>query len=58
VHSVPDVFASTANFMKAHGWQPGQGWGEGSANYDVIREWNKAEVYVKTISVMADQLAR
>ena len=57
VRSSPDVLASTANFLKAHGWQRGQGWGPGSANYDVIREWNKAEVYVKTISVMADQLA-
>ena len=57
VHSSADVLASTANFLKSHGWQRGQGWGPGSANYDVIREWNKAEVYVKTISVMADQLA-
>ena len=58
INSVPDVLASTANFMKAHGWQRGAGWGEGSPNYDVIRQWNKAEVYVKTISVMADQLAQ
>lgn len=56
INSPEDVLASTANFMKSHGWQRGQGWGEGSPNYDVIREWNKAEVYVKTISVMADQL--
>jgi len=57
IHSSADVLASTANFLKGHGWQRGAGWGPGSANYDVIREWNKAEVYVKTISVMADQLA-
>jgi len=57
IHSSADVLASTANFLKSHGWQRGQGWGPGSANYDVIRDWNKAEVYVKTISVMADQLA-
>ena len=57
VHSSADVLASTANFLKSHGWQRGQGWGPGTANYDVIREWNKAEVYVKTISVMAGQLA-
>ena len=56
VRSVPDVLASTANFLKAHGWQRGAGWGPGTANYNVIRDWNKAEVYVKTISVMADQL--
>ena len=57
IGSSADVLASTANFLKGHGWQRGAGWGEGSPNYDVIREWNKAEVYVKTIAVMADQLA-
>ncbi len=56
VRSVPDVLASTANYLKAHGWQRGAGWGPGTANYNVIRDWNKAEVYVKTIAVMADQL--
>lgn len=56
IHSKADVLASTANFLKAHGWQRGQPWGEGSANYAVIRDWNRAEVYVKTISVMASKL--
>jgi lytic murein transglycosylase len=56
-HSTPDMLASTANFLKGHGWKAGQPWGEGTANYAVIREWNKAEVYVKTISVMATRLA-
>jgi lytic murein transglycosylase len=57
IHSVPDMLASTANFLKAHGWRSGQGWGPGSANYGVIQEWNKAQVYVKTIAVMADKLS-
>lgn len=56
INSSADVLASTANFLKGHGWQRGAGWGEGSPNFNVIREWNKAEVYVKTIAVMADQL--
>lgn len=56
IGSSADVLASTANFLKAHGWQRGAPWGEGSANFDVIREWNRAEVYVKTIAVMADKL--
>ncbi|MBS0243496.1 MAG: lytic murein transglycosylase, partial [Proteobacteria bacterium] len=55
-NSVPDMLASTANFFKGHGWQTGQPWGEGTANYNVIREWNKAEVYVKTIAVMAEKM--
>lgn len=56
VHSVPDILASTANFLAKHGWQRGQSWQPGSANYRVIAEWNKAEVYQRTIAVMASKL--
>jgi lytic murein transglycosylase len=56
VRSVPDIMASTANFLKGHGWKAGQGWEPGSANYAVIRDWNRAEVYQRTISVMASRL--
>ena len=55
--SIPDMLASTASFLKNSGWRRGEPWGEGTANYAVIREWNKAEVYVKTISVMGQKLA-
>lgn len=57
VRSVPDMLASTANFLKQHGWQRGQDWQVGSANYQVLREWNKAEVYSRTIAVMSAKLA-
>ena len=56
-HSIPDMLASTANFLKGHGWKAGEAWGEGTHNYGVIREWNKAEVYVKTIAIMAMRLS-
>ncbi len=56
VRSVPDLLASTANFLKGHGWKAGQGWEPGSANYAVLADWNKAEVYQRTISVMATKL--
>lgn len=56
VRSVPDILASTANFLKGHGWQAGQSWEPGSANYAVIKDWNRAEVYQRTISVMATKL--
>lgn len=57
VHSVPDILASTANFLASHGWQRGGSWQPGSANYGVIGQWNKAEVYQRTIAAMATQLA-
>jgi lytic murein transglycosylase len=54
--SVPDMLASTANFLKGHGWQAGQAWEPGSANYAVLKEWNRAEVYQRTIAAMASRL--
>jgi lytic murein transglycosylase len=56
ISSVPDVLASTANFLRRKGWQRGQGWGEGTANEGALREWNKAGVYMKTIGVMATRM--
>ena len=56
IRNAPDVLASTANYLKNKGWQRGQGWGPGEPNFEVIREWNKAEVYAKTIALFADKL--
>ncbi|MBV8792313.1 MAG: lytic murein transglycosylase [Pseudolabrys sp.] len=56
VHSVPDVLASTANYFKQKGWRRGEAWGPGTANFEVIKEWNKADVYARTIAAFADKL--
>jgi lytic murein transglycosylase len=56
IRSTADMLASTANYFKSKGWAPGQPWQPGSANYAVIQEWNKAEVYAKTIAVMATKI--
>jgi lytic murein transglycosylase len=56
-HSVPDVLASTANLLKTNGWKTGGDYHEGSANFDAMREWNRAEIYRKTIAYFADRLA-
>jgi membrane-bound lytic murein transglycosylase B len=56
IRSAPDVLASTANYLKSHGWQRGQGWNQGQPNFVVIQEWNKAEVYAKTIALFAEKL--
>ena len=55
-HSVPDVLASTANLLKVNGWRAGQPYGEGTENFEVMREWNRAVVYRKTIGYFADKL--
>jgi lytic murein transglycosylase len=56
VRNSSDVLASTANYLKSHGWQRGQGWDQGQPNFAAIQEWNKAEVYAKTIALFADKL--
>ena len=57
IHSVPDVLASTANFLRGYGWQSGGAWTPGSANFAVIKEWNRADVYARTIAYFATRLA-
>jgi lytic murein transglycosylase len=56
-HSVPDVLASTANLLKTNGWKAGASYGEGTANFEAMREWNHSEVYRKTIVLMAQRIA-
>ena len=58
LRSAPDVLASTANFLASHGWQRGKDWEPGSTNFAAIKEWNKSEVYAKTIAYFATQLSR
>ena len=54
--SVPDVLASTANLLKANGWRAGAPFGEGTANFEVMREWNRSVVYRKTMVLFAERL--
>src|SRR6267154_603836 len=55
-HSVPDVLASTANLLHTSGVKMGAPYGEGTANFEAMREWNRATIYRKTIAYFADQL--
>jgi lytic murein transglycosylase len=55
-HSVPDVLASTANLLHTNGFKMGAPYGEGTANFEAMREWNRATIYRKTIAYFADRL--
>jgi membrane-bound lytic murein transglycosylase B len=57
IHNSADALASTAAFLKAHGWQSGAGWNEGEPNFAAILQWNSAEIYAKTVALFADRLA-
>ncbi len=54
--SVPDVLASTANYLRGYGWRRGERFTEGSANFEVLKGWNKSQVYQKTIAAFGTRL--
>ena len=57
IRSVPDVLASTANYLRGYGWRAGAPYDEGSANFEVLKEWNKSSIYQRTIALFARRLA-
>ncbi|HZB63409.1 MAG TPA: lytic murein transglycosylase [Microvirga sp.] len=57
LRSPADVLASTANYLKGHGWVRGGDWQPGSQNFEAIRAWNKSQVYARTIALFASRLA-
>ena len=56
VGSRADALASTANFLRGHGWRPGAGYQPGQANYGAIQGWNAAKVYQQAIAIMGAQI--
>ena len=51
-----NALASTANFLKAHGWRAGAGYQPGEANFGAIQAWNAAAVYQRAIALSANRL--
>lgn len=56
LNSKADALASTARFLKGHGWVPGAGYQPGEPNFAAIQGWNAAEVYQKAIAIMGRQI--
>jgi lytic murein transglycosylase len=55
--SKADALASTANFLRGHGWQPGAGYQPGQPNYAVFAAWNRAAVYQQALALFASKIA-
>lgn len=53
IRSRADALASTANFLRGHGWRPGGGYQKGQGNYRAIQGWNAAGVYQQAIALIA-----
>jgi membrane-bound lytic murein transglycosylase B len=56
LNNLSDAMASTANFLRQKGWQPGVGYQQGEPNFAVIEEWNAATVYQQAIAIMGAQI--
>ncbi len=56
LESASGALASTANFLRAHGWRAGAGYQPGEPNFAAIQEWNAAEVYQRAIALMGRQI--
>jgi membrane-bound lytic murein transglycosylase B len=51
-----NALASTANFLKAHGWRAGAGYQPGEANFSAIKAWNSASFYQRAIALIGQQI--
>ncbi len=51
-----NALASTANFLKAHGWRAGAGYQPGEPNFSAIQAWNAAPVYQRAIVLIGQQI--
>jgi membrane-bound lytic murein transglycosylase B len=51
-----NALASTANFLKGHGWRAGAGYQPGEPNFAAIQGWNAATVYQQAIALMGKQI--
>lgn len=51
-----NALASTANFLKAHGWRTGAGYQPGEPNFSAIQAWNAASVYQRAIALIGQQI--
>ena len=56
VGSKVDAMASTANFLRGHGWSAGGGYQPGQTNFGAIQGWNAASVYQQAIAIMGAQI--
>ena len=56
LNSKADALASTASFLKGHGWIRGAGYQPGQPNFAAIQGWNAAGVYEQAIAIIGKQI--
>jgi lytic murein transglycosylase len=58
IHSSEGALTATANYLRGYGWSKGAGWEPGQPNFVVIKQWNKSDVYARTIAYFATRLGQ
>ncbi|MBO6885841.1 MAG: lytic murein transglycosylase [Marivita sp.] len=53
--NLADSMASAANMLRRNGWQPGQPFGEGTHNFNVLSVWNDSGNYRRAIVYSAQR---
>ncbi len=56
VRSKADALASTANFLRGHGWSAGGGYQPGQGNFGALQGWNAAKVYQQAIAIIGAEI--
>ncbi len=56
IRSKADALASTANFLRGHGWSRGGGYQRGQANFGALQGWNAAGVYQQAIAIIGAEI--
>ena len=56
LESSSGALMSTANYLRAHGWQPGAGYQPGEPNFAAIQAWNAASVYQQAIALIGQKI--
>lgn len=56
IRSKADALASTANFLRGHGWRAGAGYQPGQANFGALQGWNAASVYQQAIAIIGAEI--
>ena len=54
-YNAVDALASAANMLRANGWQPGQPFGQGTRNFQVLSAWNDSGNYQRAIAYAAER---
>jgi lytic murein transglycosylase len=56
LRSKADALASTANFLRGHGWRAGAGYQPGQPNFGALQAWNAAGVYQQAIAIIGKRI--